>query len=150
VYDNTASKFSLNPVTSFDAVSSDNLSLFIVTEADIHRAIRRLKPSKSVGLDGIPSSIIKGCTDSFVPLLKYIFNFSLSQQLFPSSWKQTVIVPIFKKGKSYFLSNYRAISILDNFSKVFEFVIHDHVSHYVKSKLNCCQHGFMKSRSTTW
>jgi hypothetical protein len=29
VYDNTASKFVSNSVTSFDAVSSDNLSLFL-------------------------------------------------------------------------------------------------------------------------
>jgi hypothetical protein len=85
VYDNTASKFPSNPVTSFDVASSDNLSLFPVTDADVRKAIRRLKPSESVGLDGIPGFIIKGCTDIFVLLLKYIFNLSLSQQLFPSS-----------------------------------------------------------------
>jgi hypothetical protein len=59
------------------------------------------------------------------------------------------MVPTFKKGNSSSLVNYRPISILNNFSKVFEFVIHDHVSHYLQSKRNCCQHGFIKSRSTT-
>jgi hypothetical protein len=47
--------------------------------------IIKLKPSKSFGLDGMPGFIIKGCTDNFVPLQNYIFNLSLSQQLFPSS-----------------------------------------------------------------
>jgi hypothetical protein len=54
VYDNTAFKFSSNPRTSFDVASSDNLPSFPVTDADVRKAIRRLKPSKSVGLDGIP------------------------------------------------------------------------------------------------
>ena len=85
VYDNTASKFPSNPITSFDAASSDNLFLFPVTEADVCKAIRWLKPSKSGGLDGIPGFIIGGHTGIFVPLLKYNFNLSLSQQLFPSS-----------------------------------------------------------------
>jgi hypothetical protein len=61
VYDNTASKFLSNPITSFDVVSSDNLSVF--SDADVRKAIRRLKPSKSAGLDGIAGFIIKGCTD---------------------------------------------------------------------------------------
>jgi hypothetical protein len=46
VYDNTVSKVPSNPITSFDVASSDNLSLFSVTGADVHKAIRRLKPSK--------------------------------------------------------------------------------------------------------
>ena len=135
VYDNTASKFPSNPITSFDVTSSDNLTLLPVTDADVRKAIRRLKPSKSVALDGIPHFITMGCTDIFVPLLKYICNLSLSQQLFPSFWKQAAVVPNFKKGNSTLLANYRPISSLNNFSKVFEFVIYDHVSHYLQSKL---------------
>jgi hypothetical protein len=63
--------------------------------------------------------------------------------------EKPAIVPIFKKGNSSLLANYRPVSILNNFSKVFEFVIHDYVSCYVQSKLNCCQHGFIKPRSST-
>jgi hypothetical protein len=54
-----------------------------------------------------------------------------------------------KRGNSFLIANYRPISILNNFSKVFEFVIHYHVLYYLQSKLNCCQHGFIKFRSTT-
>jgi hypothetical protein len=91
IYDNTVFKVSSNFKTSFDEVSTDNLSVFSVTDADVRKAIRRLKPSKSAGLDGIPGFIIKGCTDTFVSLLKYIFNLSLSQQLFPSFWKKLLL-----------------------------------------------------------
>jgi hypothetical protein len=63
VYDNIASKFPSNPRNSFDGASSDNLPLFPVTDADVRKVIRRLKSSKSVGLDGIPGFVIKGCID---------------------------------------------------------------------------------------
>jgi hypothetical protein len=58
------------------------------------------------------------------------------------------IVPVSKKGNIASVSNYQLISVLNTLSKLFELVIHDHVSHYLKSKLNPCQHGFTKSKST--
>jgi hypothetical protein len=120
-----------------------------VRELDILRAIKCLRPSKSVGPDGIPSFIIKGCSTIFAPLFKYTFNLSLSQEHFPAQWKKAVIVPSLKKGNTSFVSNYRPISLLNNFSKVFEFAIHDHMSHYFKHKLHPSQHGFLKYKSTT-
>jgi hypothetical protein len=53
---------------------------------------------------------------------------------------------VFKSSDHASVSNYRAISILNNFSKIFECIIHDHVSHYTKLHPN--QHGFSKSKST--
>jgi hypothetical protein len=44
------------------------------------------------------------------------------------------------------VSNYRSIYILNNFSKLFEFIIQDHVLHYIKFNPN--QHGFTKSTVT--
>jgi hypothetical protein len=54
---------------------------------------------KSVGLDGIPSFVIKGCSEIFVPVLKFILDFSLSQNTFPNLWKQAAIVRFQKKEK---------------------------------------------------
>jgi hypothetical protein len=102
----------------------------------------------SVGPDGTPSFIIKGCSTIFAPLLKYIFDLSLSQEHFPAQWKKAVIVPILKKGDSSFVRNYRPISLLNNFRKVSEFAIHDHMSHYFKHKLHPSQHGILKYKST--
>jgi hypothetical protein len=120
-----------------------------ITELDILRGIKRIRPSKSVGPDGIPSFITEGSSTIFPPLLKYIFNLSLSQEHFPAQWKKAVIVPILKKNNTSFVSNYRPISLLNNFSKVFEFAIHGHMSHYFKHKLHPSQHGFLKFKSTT-
>jgi hypothetical protein len=35
----------------------------------------------------------------FAPVLKFIFNLSLSQNAFQNLWKQAAVVPVFKKGK---------------------------------------------------
>jgi hypothetical protein len=78
-------------------LSSDFLHLPPITELDILKAIKCLRPSKSVGPDSILSSIIKGCSIIFILLLKYIFNLSLSQEHFPAQLKKAVTVPILEK-----------------------------------------------------
>jgi hypothetical protein len=100
-------------------------------------------------LNGILAFKIKGCSDIFIPLLTYIFNLSVTNGTFLSLWKQTDVVPVFKKGDSTIVSNYRPISILNKFSDMFEFTIYDNLFNFCKNRLNPAQHGFRKSNSTT-
>jgi hypothetical protein len=125
---------------------SEFLLLALVSDEDVLKAIKRLKPYQSVGHTDTPGFIIKGCFGILVPVLRYIFNLNLTQQQFPSIWKEAAILPVFKSGDHASVSNYRPISILNNFSKIFECIIHDHVLHY--TKLHPSQHGFSKSKST--
>lgn len=92
-------------------------------------------PSKSVGLGDILAFVLM-----FV--LKFIFNSSPSQQQFPALWKEAAIFPVFKKDSRASVTNYKPVSILYNFIKLLELIIHEHLSYYFKSKLNICQHGF--------
>jgi hypothetical protein len=52
--------------------SSEFLSLLSVSDSDVIKAITRLRPHKSVGIDDIPGFIIKGFTKIFVPVLQHI------------------------------------------------------------------------------
>ncbi|PNF28673.1 hypothetical protein B7P43_G08234 [Cryptotermes secundus] len=122
------------------------LTLASISDADVNKAIKRLKPSKSVGPGDIPGFVIKGCSAIFIPVLRHIFNLSLPQQQFPTSWKEATIVPVFKRGNPACVSNYRPSTLLNNISKLLEFIIHHHISHYIKLHPN--QHGFTKSKST--
>jgi len=79
-------------------------------------AIKWLKPSKCVGVEWISYFIIKGCSHIFIPLLIYIFNLCITSKTFPSLWKQTAVIPIFKKSSSTMACNYRPTSVLHNFS----------------------------------
>ena len=49
-----------------------------------------------------------------LPLLVYLslFNLSFESNIFPGSWKQATVVPLFKSGDISEVSNYRPISLL--------------------------------------
>jgi hypothetical protein len=53
-----------------------------------------------------------------------------------------------KKGKLPLLEIIGPLLFSIIFSKVFEYIMHDHIYHFFKSKLNSSQHGFNKSKST--
>jgi hypothetical protein len=125
--------------------SSEFLSLARVSEADVCKAIKTLKPSKSVGLDDIPGFIIKGCSAIFIPILRHIFNLSLTRQYFPAAWKEAAVVPVLQRGNHAAMSNYRPIYILNISPKLFEFIIRDHVSYY--DKFNQNHQNFTRTKS---
>jgi hypothetical protein len=78
--------------------SSEFLSSAPISELDICKALRRLRPSKSVGLDDIPSFVIKGCSEISVPVFKHIVYLNLTQHYFPTDGsRQAAVVPVFKK-----------------------------------------------------
>jgi hypothetical protein len=95
--------------------SSEFVSLDPISDADVCKAIKRLKPSKSVAFDDIPGFVMKGCSVIFVPILRHVFNISLTQQYFPTLWKEAAIAPVFERGSHTAVSKYRPISILSNF-----------------------------------
>jgi hypothetical protein len=93
-------------VTPPYSVTTDFLHTACVSAAEISWAVKRLKPSKCVSLDDIPSFITKGCSDIFITLLTYIFNLIVASDTFPSLWKHTVAVLVFKKGSCTIVGNY--------------------------------------------
>jgi hypothetical protein len=129
------SSSSVHVPNSSECVSSYFLNIPHVSDSDTERAISRLRSTKCVGPDEIPNFIIKGCSEILTPFLCHIFNLSLLTVKFPSLWKKAAGVPIFKKGNRALVGNYRPMSNLNNFSKIFESIIHDHLSFYFKFKL---------------
>ena len=55
--------------------------------------------------------------------LKYVFNLSIVNGIFPDDQKIATGTPIYKANNSSNVSNYRAISVLPCFSKMLEQVI---------------------------
>jgi hypothetical protein len=140
---------SCQTVTPTYSVMTDFLPTVPVSASELRKATNCLKPSKCVGLDDIPSFIVKGFSDIFIRLLTYIFNLSVASETFPSLWKETAAVPVFKKGISTVVSNYTPISVLNKSSKTFKFIIYGHFYIIFKYRLNPSQHGFYKHNSTS-
>lgn len=77
----------------------------------------------------------------------YLSTFSNLPCNLPSSWKHVTIVPVFK-NVSVPLTNYRPISILSNFSNIFDSVIHDSLF-FFSVETKCCEHAFIKPETTS-
>ena len=73
---------------------------------------------------------VKICDESLVKPLFNIFQFSLETGNFPGKWKRGNIVPVHREGKKDLINNYRAVSILPIFSKIYEKRIYDKLYNY--------------------
>lgn len=126
----------------------ENITFQNISENDILNATKKLKNKMTSGPDNIPSFIIKDCIGVLAVPLRILFNLALKTKTFPSRWKVAKVCPVFKSGDRALVDNYRAISILSNFSKVFEIILYDRIYLSVRNQISPDQHGFMSNRST--
>lgn len=119
-----------------------------ITENKVMDAIRKLKPKKSVGSDGVPAYIIKGCSEFLVRPLQHIFNLAVSNQTFPAKLKTTIITPIYKNGSVNNIDNYRPISLINAVAKVFERILFQDIFDNIEAEISRFQHGFIRDKST--
>lgn len=131
-------------VSNLPCINIDQLS-----ESDIKIAIKRLKNKMTSGHDQIPSFLIKDCVNVFTVPLLTLFNIALRTSTFPECWKLAKVCPIYKCGNRADIGNYRGISILPNFAKVFEAAVYATIYSGVKNSISNHQHGFMEKRSTS-
>ena len=112
--------------------------------------IRSLDPNKAHGWDGISERMILICDSSIVTTLKIIFQNFLEKGVFPIIWKMGNIVPIHKKSSKQLLKNYRPVSLLPVFGKIFEKVIYSSIYEFLdkNSLLSPKQSGSRPGDST--
>ena len=67
----------------------------------------------------------KMCDESLVMPLKLIFINCLRSGIFPDTWKRANVVSVHKKNEKNLKENYRSISLLPIFSKIFEKLIYE-------------------------
>ena len=85
--------------------------------------IRALDPSKSSGFDLISPHMVKICDYTIVQPLRIIFESCLRHMIFPDKWKMSNVCPVHKKESKTLKENYRPISLLPIFAKIFEKMI---------------------------
>ena len=142
----------LTPKSSLDYLSDricSSLFLTQVTSIEVHDLINILNPSKSVGPNSIPIKLLKiiGCSVS--PLLALLVNQSFQSGIFPDKLKIAKVISIFKKGNPELPSNYRPISLLPIFSKLFEKVMYKRLHRFLEihKVLYSLQFGFQENHS---
>lgn len=109
-------------------------------------ALNGIDTSNGNGPDGISPLLLKNCSNVLCAPLLRIFNLSLNGR-FPSRWKDSYVVPIFKNGSRSNVESYQGIAILPTFGKLFESMVCNILSEKFKDVVSLSQHGFVKGRS---
>lgn len=140
-----------------------------LTENDV-RALIQNSAKKSCQIDPIPTSLVTGCLDVLLPVIRRMLNSSLSSGYFPVEWKEGLVnKPLLKKpGLDSVFKNLRPVSNLPFLSKLTERAVfyqtykHMHdgfwpvptpsvcISKYWLRYINHTVHYFLTSAATYW
>ena len=125
--------------------SSQANSMFLneCSEDDVNTIIRELQNGKF--------SVTKKTSKIISPILSSHFNYLMEVGKFPDELKLGTITPIYKKESDELLENYRPVSTLPIFGKIFDKIIYSRLYKYFVSKgiLHDRQFGFRKQHSTS-
>ena len=102
-----------------------------IIPTDISAQIQALPLYKSYGMFSCPVKILKGCKHIISQPLANIYNLSVIQGKHPSKLKLAKIVPVYKDDDESCASNYRPISLLSIFNRIFEKLMYQRLSKFI-------------------
>ena len=123
----------------------DKIFNFELVEPD---TVVEIISSLKKGSGDVPLSAVKLLSKPFCNFICDTINSCIRNCMFPEELKWADITPVFKKGDRTDRSNYRPISILPTFSKVFEKIIFDQINNFFQEKFSNFLCGFRKGFST--
>ena len=88
-----------------------------VIENEVQSLIRNLKPS-SAGWDSISAAVLKSVDRAIIKPPTHVLNL-LPTRVSPREMKIARVIPLLKSGDPMMLNNYRPVSVLPFFSKLY-------------------------------
>lgn len=119
-----------------------------ILKDEVAKAINKLKPGKTPGIDNIPAELLKHGGEHIIEALTTLCNKILHQNAWPKEWTQSLVLPLPKKGNMKKCTNYRTISLISHPSKVMLNIILDRLKSLAEEVLSEEQAGFRPGRST--
>ena len=113
--------------------------------------LKTINVNKAHGPDKVSGRMIELCGDSLVLPLSIIFKNIIVSGVFPTVWKSANVTPVHKKERKQVVKNYRPISLLPIFAKVFERILFMQIyNHLISNNLiTKNQSGFRPNDSVT-
>ena len=148
---NELGELSIDNLPSFtDYLPRTNLSSIYFSDCtpeEIQKIISEFQKGKS---SDIPIHVVKKSSLTICPLLSMLYNQCIDTGTFPDELKIGKISPIYKKDNEELLENYRPVSTLAIFGKIFEKIIYSRLYSFINSQniLYENQYGFRKQHST--
>jgi hypothetical protein len=146
--DNNMTSVTYSSVISVPSCCSLNIIYFDVSS--VYSCLNKLRVGSSPGPDGIPAVIFKNLAFQLSLPLSIMFNLIVQFGSVPHDWLLATVVPIFKKGTSSKIENYRPISLTSSCCKIFESLVKLKLLEYLNTNgiISPGQHGFLSKRST--
>ena len=134
-----ASKLPSPPKHHLDYVSKclSPLSSFLFEEVfpdEIRSEILSIPNDKSYGLYSSPIELLKLSSFIMPPVLSELLNLSIKSASYPSKLKIAKITPIFKCDDEADANNYRPISLLSNFNRIFEKIMYKRMTSCIEKQ----------------
>jgi len=129
---------------------NNSILLDQIDPSEISRFIKKIPDKSSFYINGLSNFILKKTADSISLPLSIIFNKSFSTGKFPSSYKKTIIIQLFKSGDRKQCGNYRPIALTLTVSKIFEKCIKSRLMSFLDKHnfFSSNQFGFRSNMST--
>ena len=86
--------------------------------------LRALNVNKAVSHDNLPAYYLKIASNVIAPYFQPLILFAFTSGIFPRRCKIAKVIPIHKQGNADDPNNYRPISMLPCFAKIFEKLLH--------------------------
>lgn len=111
--------------------------------------IKDISKKSSAGLDEIPYSMLSHVSHNIYKQLTFLVNLSFQEGIFPQILNTALVVPIHKKGDKSKFDNYRGLSLLSVFSKIYEKAFHTRLLSYINKHniIEKSQFGFREGIS---
>ena len=121
-----------------------------ITLDEVKAAISNLKRNKASGIDNMLNEYFIELFDVIGELLVHIFNVIFNTGNFPKIWSDGIIAPLHKKGNINDENNYRGITLLSCFGKLFTTILNCRLSEWSKQYdiVSDAQFGFKQNHST--
>jgi ribonuclease HI len=108
--------------------------------------------NSAVGIDGMSYQLLIHLPENWKKLLFTFYQKCWLDGLFPSSWKQSVIIPVLKQGKcKSAVNSYRPIALTSHACKLYEKMILTRLTYFCEKYniIPLVQAGFRKGRCTS-
>ena len=130
--------------------NADSFFFNPVTQTEIESEIMNTPLNKAHGLYSFPTRILRSARHILSHPLSALINMSVEQGIYPSKLKLAKVIPIYKSNDESDPSNYRPISLLSVFNRIFEKMMYNRLKAFLEKFgiLHESQYGFREKRST--
>ena len=119
-----------------------------ILRREVEGAVQPLKKGKSAGVDNILPELVQAGGEELITVLTTICNTIWQAGEWPTTWTQSLVITLPKKGNLQQCQNYRTISLISHPSKVTLKVILNRLKPQAEI-ISEEQAGFRAGRSTT-